>query len=189
MGLFCSDPPNPLAKWEMTSMKYFIVSQCLFYAGFKRRENGSWINKFDLEFTRMDVDINHVTWHIDIDDSKRIFAMSYLSMITIHYCLLQSSVLDWSAVYINLAILVRTEGERGVADYSIDDNIRLIVIDAVQLLRSIFFEQLDDSGLNIVGNRKIMDKISILFDSSVNIMSDQSKVDTHLITVKVLCLT
>lgn len=100
----------------------------------------------------MDIDINDITGDIDSDDSERIFAMSDLSMIAIHDRFLQCSVLDRTAIDIDFAVFVWSEGECSIADDTIDDDIVVVVIDAIELMWSIFFESLEDSGLHITGS-------------------------------------
>ena len=68
----------------MRAMEDFIVAQGFFYTGFKGSEDSSGIEEFDLEFARMDIDIDHVAGDVDTNDRKWIFAMSDLSMIAVH---------------------------------------------------------------------------------------------------------
>ena len=142
-------------------MKSFILSKRLNNDITNVSKNDTRIDKFNLNFTRMNIDVNEMGSNIDRNDGKWIFTMMNLPIISIHNRFLDSSILDRTAIDVDFAVFIRSEGQGTITNDSINGEIGLIKTDWAKLLCSIFFENLDYSGLDIIGWGKIMDYFPI----------------------------
>ena len=142
-------------------MKSFILSKRLNNDITNVSKNDTRIDKFNLNFTRMNIDVNEMGSNIDRNDGKWIFTMMNLPMISIHNRFLDSSILDRTAIDVDFTVFIGSEGKGTITYNSIDREIGLIKIYRTKLLCSIFFENLYYSRLNIISRREVMDYFTI----------------------------
>gem|GEM_PF-5738214 len=154
-------PPRNDGTWSMRSLKNLICSETVLYCVEESSKDYTWIDKFDLNLTRMDVDVDKITGNIDCNDSQRIFTMMNLPTISIHYGFLKSSILNRTAIDIEFTIFIRSKSECTIADYTIDDQITMLIVDSMKLLSSFFPENLYYSILDIIRRRKVVDDFSV----------------------------
>lgn len=68
----------------MSSLKDLICSECLLDEIHNCREDDTWIEKFDLYLTWMDIHIDEMRSDIDRKYRQRIFPMMDLSTVSVH---------------------------------------------------------------------------------------------------------